>query len=163
MRSRIILAGLLMVWLSFSAVGQTSSELEQRYGAPKSFSQGPSSAYEIRPGFFLTAKYADDGQACEMRIEAFPKYEPITARNVSISEELVTTLIDELVPVSNRGAEDSTYGVTFWFGRGGPRSYSYEKVSIFVANGWGIEKGKRWEKMSSPILIEWKTRKCSQK
>jgi hypothetical protein len=117
MRSRLLFAGFLLASLSISAAGQTKSELEQRYGAPKSFSQGPSSAYEIRPGFFLTAMYADDGEACQLRIEAFPKYEPITANNVSISEGLVTTLIDELVPQSSRGPEDGTFGFTFWIGR----------------------------------------------
>jgi len=161
MRSRIIFAGFLLAWLSVSAAGQTSSELDQKYGAPKSSYQGAPLAYEIRPGFFLTVEYADDGQACEMHIEAFPKYEPITGKNIVISEELMTTLIDELVPESGRGNKDSIYGITFWFGHVGTKLYGYENVSISVGNGWAFEQGKRQEKMSSPIQTKWKNRHCS--
>jgi hypothetical protein len=162
MRIRIIFAGLLLAWSSVSASAQTSSELARKYGALKSPYQGAALAYEVRPGFFLTVKYADDGQACEMRIEAFPKYEPITGQNVVMSEELMTTLIDELVPESGRGDKDGLYGFTFWFGQAGTRSYSYDNVSISVGNGWGLEEGKRQEKMFGTVQIEWKNRHCRQ-
>jgi len=47
--------------LTASVAGQTSDNLVAKYPAI--------SAYEVRPGILMTAKYAGDGQVCEMVLE----------------------------------------------------------------------------------------------
>ena len=41
--------------------GQSSNDLSARYAAV--------SAYQVRPGILMTAKYAEDGQVCEMVLQ----------------------------------------------------------------------------------------------
>jgi hypothetical protein len=90
----------LVVLASVSAaipgLGQTAADLAGKYPVV--------SAYEVRPGVLLTAKYAEDGQACELVLEARHYQTPakIELRS-TIPPKLEDTLIDELVPMSERG------------------------------------------------------------
>jgi len=74
---------------------QTSQELRQRYGPANS------EHYTVRPGIILVATYTDNGEPCEMRIE--PKKAPGVSSSDTMDSEVVTEIIDELVPVDRRG------------------------------------------------------------
>src|SRR5215831_235171 len=76
--------------------GQTAADLAAKYPSV--------SAYEIRPGILMTAKYGADGQVCEMVLEArhYQTPEKVDLRSV-IPGKLEDSLIDELVPIPERG------------------------------------------------------------
>jgi hypothetical protein len=88
----ILLTGLI----GAPVFGQTAAELSAKYP--------PVSAYEIRPGILMTAKYADDGQVCEMVLEVrhYRTPEKVELSSV-IQPKLELGLIDELVPTAERG------------------------------------------------------------
>lgn len=163
MKIKIFLAGFILPLLFVSVFGQTTSNLEKKYGAPKSYYKGSPLAYEIRPGFFMTVQYSENGQVCDMLIEPFPNYEPNSIENVAIPEDLLLTLINELAPESMRGKEHIASGFTWWFGHVGTKVYFYENVTVSIGNSWGFENGKRKEKMQGPIELQWTNRQCKQK
>jgi hypothetical protein len=74
---------------------QTSQELRQKYGPAES------EHYTVRPGIMLVATYTDSGAPCEMRIE--PKKRSDAGPSDTMDSEVVTEIIDELVPVARRG------------------------------------------------------------
>jgi hypothetical protein len=82
---------------------QTSEELRQKYGPAKS------EHYAVRPGIMLVATYADNGAPCEMRIE--PKKSSDASPHDTMDSEVVTEIIDELVPVARRGPFVTEYDV----------------------------------------------------
>ena len=49
---------ILLLTLAVAALGQTSADLSAKY---------PNVAYRIRPHVLMTARFAPDGQVCEMR------------------------------------------------------------------------------------------------
>ena len=52
---------LTLAFLAISASAQTANDLNAKYGTAHD-------SYEIRPGIFVTVKFAPDGRACEMTI-----------------------------------------------------------------------------------------------
>jgi hypothetical protein len=139
--SRLLLTSVLILLSGLQAAAQTSAELEKKYGPPVTF-------YEVRPGIFLSAKYSDSGQACEMVIERRRKAESGITFESTLTDGLVKELIDELVSVPERGEKDKFYGLTLLF-RGEVTSYGYENVTIAL----------RWKAV---LIIKWKNRPCKQ-
>jgi len=87
---------LAAITMAISALGQTASDLAAKYPSV--------SAYQIRPGILMTAKYSNDGQVCEMVLEARHYQTPEKVDlNTTIPAKLENSLIDELVPPSERG------------------------------------------------------------
>jgi len=99
---------------------QTSQELKQRYGPANT------EYYAVRPGIILMATYTDNGEPCEMRIE--PKKPPDASFSDTMDSEVVTEIIDELVPVARRGSFVAGYEVNG--GCTGYKSAEYELVRI---------------------------------
>ena len=62
MMQQLLLVALGVVVFSVSAFGQTSTDLQRKYGTP-------TNVFEVRPGVLMTVKYGNDGQASEMVIE----------------------------------------------------------------------------------------------
>src|SRR5690348_4325962 len=92
----------LLLWLLFGvfANGQTASDLSGKYPSV--------SAYEVRPGVLMTAKYASNGQACEMTLQRY--YSPNqTDADSTISAKLENELINELAPEAERGPATSKW------------------------------------------------------
>jgi len=95
-----------LVFISFSVVAQTSfpgktgETMRDRYGPPVSES------FLVRPGIVVSVSYSKKGQACELFIRpqepaSLVKSAGQTAK--SIDSKLLTEVIDELVPVGERG------------------------------------------------------------
>jgi hypothetical protein len=78
----------------------TSPELRNRYGQPDM------ERFTVRPGITLTVEYGSDGLACQMVIEAprpmIPNQE--FEADSLLSEDDVTQILDEVVPLGTRGA-----------------------------------------------------------
>jgi hypothetical protein len=132
--------------LSFVSVyGQTSSDLEKKYGPPIK-------AYEIRLGVLLTVKPDPKGQVCEMVLENRHKREFGFDLDDSLTDQMVEQLIDELVPASERGAKKTPYGWSMNLGQNTQTDYGYENVEI-------VSAGTRFSKHMS-VYIKWKNRQC---
>jgi hypothetical protein len=143
MKSQILLVFTLLALCCVSVFGQTSSELQTRYGTPVE------ETFKVRNVLLMTVKYAADGRACEMVFEGV-KRESANS-NSALSENLVLELIDEFVPLAERGEKSKFYGLTLWTGQEGQTNYSYENVFIH----YFIRQKK--------LFIEWQNRKCKQK
>jgi hypothetical protein len=119
-------ASLVILGLSFGAFSgsQTHAQLDLRYRVIRS--------YEIRPGIVMTPKYTIDGQVCEMELE--PRHQTATGITFgqALSEHLVRELVQELVPISERGKElESEFNTTVQ-GSFTSTKYPYEKITVEV-------------------------------
>ena len=86
---------ILLLTLAVAALGQTSDDLSAKY--PNVI------AYRIRPHVLMTARFAADGQVCEMRLEKRHPTDTGIVFDDSFSEEEVHSLMDDLVPEGLRG------------------------------------------------------------
>lgn len=139
---------------SLSAIAQTSSDLERKYGKRENHLV-QRVGYEVRPGIILTASFASDEQVCEVVIE--PKR--VTESGIDVDKGMPAAvareILDELVPVAlrtppNRGLTMGNYtsvNVT-----------NYEKVSIrSVLVGVGRPEA---DLKIIELRIKWKERQC---
>jgi hypothetical protein len=85
----------LLLTLVVAVLGQTSSDLSAKYP------QVP--AYKVRPDVLMTARFAADGQVCEMTVEKRETTDTGIRFGDSFSEKEVQGLIDDLVPQNERG------------------------------------------------------------
>lgn len=91
----------LMAIFCAAAHGQTAADISNKYPVVN--------AYEVRPGILMTAKYAEDGQVCEMTLEKRHKTPDKTDFGSTIPREVIKQLIDELAPASERGRPAKRY------------------------------------------------------
>jgi len=131
-----------------SASAQTANELSAKYGAAHS-------SYEIRPGIFITVKFAADGRAREMWLE---KRHVRTSGGVVLdlepnflSPQETTPIIEELVPLDQRGKQTSR--AAFGDGSGTETFEEYENVSIHY-----YHKYLAGEQVTAVVVIRWKNR-----
>jgi hypothetical protein len=93
---------LMIICGAFVACGatsaQTAAELADKYAHHE--------VYEVQPGVQMTAKFAPDGLVCEMQIEQGHFGKDGVDLRIGIDKEHIDSLIDELVPQSERGEED---------------------------------------------------------
>src|SRR5208337_2172246 len=125
MDGKSYLALFLMVLIAVFASGQTSDNLAGKYPAI--------SAYQVRPGILMTAKYAGDGQVCQMVLER--RYTPDqTDADSTIPGKLEDQLIDELAPTTERGSSASGRWLNNSFVAGGVthRERDFENVLIEI-------------------------------
>src|SRR5438046_2797095 len=94
--SRTVLR-LLFLPFAIVAAAQTASDFTARYGYPDA------ERFVVRPGIVMTAKYAEDRSACEMLIEREPSILRPDDKDKSMAAGTVSKIIDELIPVSERG------------------------------------------------------------
>lgn len=143
----------------------------------------PVSAYEVRPGILMTAKYAEDGQICQMVLE--PRHYQ-SGNNVDlhtvIPAEQEKQVLDELVPPpergepknrwSNRAPKDSWVDPDSYVAGG--VSYikrSYENVSIEQHGYYRCQDNPPSKKANSnldcseggdeAVVIRWTKRSCT--
>ena len=89
---------LLFLFLSgVVATAQTASDLAARYGNPDA------EQFTARSGITLMARYAEDRAACEILIEPEQSIQQPADKELSMPTDTVSTIIDELIPVSERG------------------------------------------------------------
>jgi hypothetical protein len=103
-------------------VGQTSNDLRQKYGKPKS------ETFQIRSDVDMTVTYRKNGTVCTMLLEPTPYWlgaAKLDEDSSFIKMSVVKKIFDELVPKERRGSLVS-----------GPREghvqWVYEKVSLVI-------------------------------
>ncbi len=143
--SKLLIAICVVLPLVAGASAQTASQLAQKYAHHE--------VYEVRPGVQMTAKFASNGLVCEMRLEQahFGK-DRVDMRN-GIDEESINSLIDELIPRSERGDEDKAdpaNGMAIGTGQVGESVHSYSNVRVHVLSSHG----------TAVAYIIWRHRKC---
>jgi hypothetical protein len=145
MKSKWLWACLVIGSSLLPVVGQTSADLSRRFGPALE-------AFEVRRGVLVTAKYAGGGKVCEMVIEPRRKTRDGFDIGVTLTDEMVEQLIEELVPKTERGKRAESYGWSMHLGQIIQTDYGYENVEI-------ISVGSRQEKHMT-ILIKWNNRPC---
>jgi hypothetical protein len=88
---------ILLLLICTSASSQTQDSLRAKYGKPVS------ETFKARPGINVNVTYSSTGEAREMIIAPELPDTPIKSSMVTIDNELVRGIIDELVPLKERG------------------------------------------------------------
>ena len=147
----------LMLGMGAHLFGQTAFDLSAKYRAL--------SAYEVRPGVLMTAKYARNGQACEITLQRYHS-ENQPDGDDTIAPKLEEELINELAPESERGPEIK--GLR-WRGflAGGQSHIERDFVNVLVVEDgtYSCEEGADGKLNCSKggtkmITIHWKSRTC---
>jgi hypothetical protein len=140
----------LILWLiAIPIMAQTSTELRERYGEPQS------ETYQVRPQIVLSVFYTESGQLCRMEIS--PRHQKVRlglAAEVMSSDE-VSHIIDELVPIAQRGR--SIRKVTDTSGCNEYLITEYEKVIVSLSNRCQAQGAGTYS-----ATIEWKEAKCEK-
>ena len=114
--------------------------------------------YQVRPGVLMTARFAGDGRVCEMvlRKDHYPS-ENKADLTYTISKKDRDELIDELVPVVDRGAPIKGGASGFISGNVSQTKLSYENVSIDEVGGFvgACVPG------TALIVVRWRNRGCT--
>ena len=141
----------IIIGLCFiSGSAQTANELSAKYGAAHE-------SYEIRPGIFSIVKFAADGRTCEMRLEKRHIHASgtIGLDQTFLSPAETKPIIEELVPLNQRGNETKTSGLTTISGIGGDILEDYENVSVTYIGDFHRDRG------TAAVVIRWKNRGCN--
>lgn len=149
------------VMMAVSAWGQTSGDLSAKYSALN--------AYEVRPGILMTAKYAENGQACEMVLETRHYHAPGQSDVGSyIPLNMENQLIDELAPPTERGPATSKWlRNSFMAGGVSYMERDFENVLVIIHGTYSCDQEQSNGRVSCPnggtqvIEIRWKTRTCA--
>jgi hypothetical protein len=143
LRSVWIIAFLFIAALTEQA--QSSNELRAKYGSAME-------AYEIRPHILMTVKYTEDAQVNEYVIEGRHTSKDGVRGDSLMSQETARQIIDEVVPMSQRGRYISS--LQFTSGCNGLRNEVYEWVEIQTSH---ICESSNGNSVAS-IIIRWKNR-----
>jgi uncharacterized protein (DUF433 family) len=135
----------LVALAAVSAIGQTSDNLAAKYPTV--------SAFQVRPGILMTAKYAEDGQVCQLVLER--RYTPDQSdAESSIPGKVEDQLLDELVPTVERGPATSRWlGNSYVAGGVTHTERDFENVLIEI-DGTVLSGDKI-------LVIHWKKRTCA--
>jgi hypothetical protein len=157
---RFLALAFALAFLSISATAQTAKDLNTKYGAPRD-------SYEIRSGIFATTKFAPDGRLCEMSVEKrhVKSSGAILVDETLMSQDEMTPIVGELVPINERGKESTASGLIRIMGVGMTTTYDYENVRITYYAGLAPNhrsKAAIVVRGTAAIVIQWKNRGCSQ-
>ena len=126
---RIVLGSIVLL-AAYLASPQSSRELRSRYGEPDI------ERFIVRPGIALTVEYGSDGLACEMLIEPpLPLFHG-DQQTLYMSSDEVTSVVDEVVPISVRGLQIGNFIQEM--GRNRYELTKYENVSIGRSTDTGV-------------------------
>jgi hypothetical protein len=144
---RFIQISLVLLFFTVSWA-QSSADLKSKYGAPFK-------AYEIRPGIMMRVKFDENGQASEMRIERHAVTDPMVYLERTIPSYLSKEIVDELVPIAERGARrrGEFSDLVLIVGGSGTSTDDYENVAIT----YYTRQSKECDGLVA-IVIKWKNR-----
>jgi hypothetical protein len=127
------LAIVLTVFSGVSVFGQSRAEIEAKFGQPVN-------AYSVGERIWMSPEYALDGQVC--RLTFYPKRFSSTTNYLmsQLSFDEFRRVVDEIVPVSIRGAQKEPFGNGLWNAGAGVRwaNFVYERVTISYLAGFRI-------------------------
>lgn len=142
--------GSLLLILVGAALGQTSTDLSAKFPHV--------TAYNVRPNVLMTARFATDGQVCEMTLEKRQKTDTRIVFGDTFSEAEVRSLMDDLVPENERGRNLTPVLNGEVSGGFISTEYTYENV-LFRVDGITRPEGAAGDRV---ITITWRKRQCSE-
>jgi hypothetical protein len=110
----------LLLAMSSLLAAQTSDELRARYGEPDR------ERFTVRPGITVEVEYGADHLVCRMLIGSPEQL--LRENNSFVSSDVVTEILEELVPLTSRGNEINS--MLHQFGCGKVRFTDYVNVAI---------------------------------
>lgn len=116
--------------------------------------------YEIRPGILMMPEYAKDGQVCQMILEKHHFSNDKADLNSGIPRETLIELINELVPIDERGRQTMNFGkeyISSYSGQSMNTFAEYENVSIDIFGTQSHRNGAG----DIVAVIQWKKRTCA--
>lgn len=143
---QLILAALATLVFFGTSTAQTADEMRQKYGAPDDKGH-----YLVRPEIGMSVSFGKDGQACKILIKSLPYMGRDESFSEGLDSELVSQIIDEIVPISVRGRRGRKISFS-----GHVTVTDYENVAIrrTMVSKWDSSKGER------EAEIVWKKRGC---
>ena len=148
---KAILAILLIV---LPVVAQTNSDFRQRYQSSEV------GTYVVRPNIIMSVKFADEFLWKDYACEAVIKHEATTTSNevspITFSSESALEIIDEVVPIAQRGKLINELSVNG--GCTGMRISMYERVIINRVTRCETAGGGTYQ-----VSIKWKATWCEGK
>ena len=105
----LILAALGMLVCFGTNTAQTANEMRQKYGSPDDKGH-----YLVRPEIGMSVSFAKDGQACKVLIKSLPHMGREESFSEGLDSEMVSQIIDELVPISVRGRRGRGISFSGW-------------------------------------------------
>lgn len=116
--------------------------------------------YEIRPGILMMPEYAKDGQVCQITLEKHHFSNEKADLNSGIPRETFIELINELVPMDERGYQTMNFGkeyISSYSGQSVNTFAEYENVSIDIFGTQSHRNGAG----DIVAVISWKKRTCA--
>ena len=142
----LIQISVVLFFLSGSVLAQSADDLKLSYGPPVS-------VFEIRPGIMMNVRFDKSGQASELRIQRYAVTDSTVYLDTGIPPSVSNEIIDELVPVAERGVKGKFSGLMLIVGGVGTSTDDYENVAITYYTSQAKECGGLLA-----ILIKWKHR-----
>ena len=118
-------------------------------------------AYEVRPGVFMIPSYSSDGQVCELALERRHYSGEVINLDPTFSREEIIKVVDELVPINQRGPLTMGVGTEYLSERSGVGTTTfseYENVSIHI---YGRSSNSCAGGGDVAVAVRWKKRKCN--
>lgn len=150
---RLILAAAFFAFAASSALGQSASDIEAKYGKP-------TNVYAVSQNIWMTPEYTADGQVCEMLL--YPRRIAPDAINLSnkLPFDELQIVLNKLVPVNTRGVQrgnrnTATGGGASW------TTYTYEKVTFVFTFSFKVDPNA-WKQSNSYVFSEQKFPPTSQ-
>ena len=145
---------ILLLTLAVAASGQTSADLNAKY--PNVID------YRVRPHVLMTARFASDGQVCEMTLEKGQRTDTSVPYDDSFSNKEVQSLVDDLAPEGQRGRDLTGRFQGIIEGLGYTTVYTYETVLVHVYGTRQLGAGHAGAAGNKVIVITWRTRTCGE-
>ena len=122
-QSDISKAFLIICFVAFPTIAQTSSDLHQKYKTTAAVE-----SFEVRQGIIATFYYREDGQVYEVLVRSRLFYmDDLSKKEMSL--KVADEILNELVPVEKRGNRCEDWN-GFESGRNKSMTYTYENVTI---------------------------------
>ena len=137
--TKILAAATSMFLFVAAANGQTAADLAKKYHHHE--------VYEVEPGVQMTPKFDSSGAVCEMQVEQAHFVKDGGDVSHGIDERQVYPIIDELVPVSERGTKLNTFDECMGVCQ---TTYQYSNVAIMIVSAGDTRL----------VRIRWRNRSC---
>jgi hypothetical protein len=139
MRKILVAVSLIFLFIA-AAGGQTAADLAKKYHHYE--------VYELKSGVRMTPQFDSSGMVCEMQVEQTHFVKNGVALSSRIDERNGFAIINDLVPVSERGTKLNTFEECMGICQ---TTYQYSNVTISI-----VPDGD-----TRLIRIKWRNRSCS--
>lgn len=133
MRSKVIMAALVVLFHTHISFGQTAADVEMRYGKPET-------VYSVSEHLWMTPAYAADGQVCLMRFYPKSIAPRVNYLNDWLDMDEVLMIINELIPLKARGSRKDSFGMSSTGGGAVWTNFEYDRVTFTFSSSFRLDK-----------------------